>query len=102
MAARIRARAIRRTGELLSEFQTSDAGGRPPKNDHGGVAVSQAEAGKQAGMSRRQIETASAVAKIPEDEFEAAVEADRPATVSELRDLFREKNPGWLCQTNAS
>lgn len=92
MAARIRARAIKRTGELLREFQTGEKGGRPKENDHGSEVVSQAQAGADAGMSRRQIETASALAKIPEAEFEAAVERETPATITELRNWKRPQD----------
>jgi hypothetical protein len=79
MASRIRARAIRRTGELLEEFQASPKAGRPAKNDDGTVNISQKQAGLDAGMSERQIATASAAAKIPKADFEAAVESERPA-----------------------
>ena len=67
---RIQGRAVRRVGELLREFQASPAGGRPSKNEDGTDHVSQAKAGKTAGLSERQIKTASAVARVPEAELE--------------------------------
>ncbi len=40
-------------------------------------------------MSERQEKTASRVANIPEEEFDAAVEGDDPPTVSQLADMGR-------------
>jgi CHAD domain-containing protein len=60
---RIRARAIRWAGELLKQFQNERA--RTDLAD-GAVIQTQMQAGHDAGMSERQISTASAVAKIPE------------------------------------
>ncbi len=57
MAARIRARAIRRTGELLQEFQS--VGGRPKTNE-ATLKSSQEQIGKEAGLSEWQIANASA------------------------------------------
>jgi len=80
MADRIQARAIRRAGELLKQF---DGRGRPPENNHGaGVIFSQAKAAADAGMSRRQKETAVRVANVPAETFERAVEAEKPAAVT--------------------
>ncbi len=75
MAARIRARAVRRSGELLRQIQ-------PAKNQHdasagaGGGPGSRGNAAREAGMSPRQAKTATRVANVPEDEFEAQVESD--------------------------
>ena len=76
MAARIRARAIRRTGELLSEFQNARA--RTDLGDGTGIQT-QDSVGKAAGISERQIKDASAIAKIPDADFEATVESELPA-----------------------
>ena len=80
MALRIRARAIRRCGELLRKI-------KPARGEHmkgvGGDPSRKATA-TQAGLSERQRKTALRVANVPEDEFEAAVEGGSPATVKKL------------------
>lgn len=76
MAVRIRARAVRRCGELLKQF---DAKGR---NQHTEVSrgtptkLSQREAAERAGISKDQQVTAVRVANVPEPEF-ALSEASR-------------------------
>lgn len=83
---RIRARAIKRCGQLLDEVK-ADKGGRPtekPKPVSAPVPVSRGEAARNAGMSKRQQVTAVRVARVPEQEFEQAVESDDPPTVTEL------------------
>lgn len=77
MAMRIRARAIRRAGELLKTF---DARG----NKQGDQPISQREAADNAGMSRHQQRQAVGVANVPQPEFERAVDAEKPPTISEL------------------
>jgi hypothetical protein len=77
----IQARAIRRCGELLRQVAPDPKPGRP-KN--GGDAPTITRAAKQAGLSRDQRVAALRVANVPADDFEDAVEADEPATVTEL------------------
>lgn len=72
-AIRIQSRAIRRCGQLLKEYQTSAKGGRPSGNGDGAGPVSQRQAAEEAGMSERQEKTASRVANVPKEDFEAAV-----------------------------
>lgn len=92
----LQGRAVRRAGELLEEFQSK--GGRPPKTTEGahgssenGGPKSQKEAARQAGLSPHQERQARNVAKVPEGEFEEAVESDDPPSVTELADrLLRE------------
>ena len=55
----IQARAVRRAGQLLKEFQTSPQGGRPGGNGAGGDTVSQRQAAAAAGMSKDQEVTAA-------------------------------------------
>lgn len=81
MADRIQARAIRRAGELLKEY---DGRGRPAENNNGGDVISQMQAAQNAGMSQRQKETAVRVANVPEADFEGAIESDDPPTVTAL------------------
>lgn len=91
MAVRIQARAMRRAGELLEEFQS--VGGRPSKTSGGAPTSSQRKAAKDAGLSKDQEVTARRVASIPEADFEAAIEGDDPPTVTALADRGTEKRP---------
>ncbi len=82
MASRIKARAVKRCGELFKQIA-------PAKNHHdartrGGATPSRIKAAKAAGLSRDEMKQAIRVANIPDDEFEAMVESDRPPTVTEL------------------
>lgn len=83
MAARIRARATRRAGELLKQIE-------PAKNQHDATAragdgpSSRSEAARNAGLSARQQKQAQRLASIPADDFEEMVESG--ATVTELAD----------------
>lgn len=94
LAVRIQARAVRRCGELLKQF---DAKGR---NQHTGEDVegthntlSRREAAQQAGMSLHQQTQAVRVATIPEPEFEAAVESDEKVTVTRLAEKGKKPRP---------
>lgn len=89
-ADRIQARAIRRCGELLKQF---DGRGRPSINSIGDGTISQREAAEQAGLSKRQQVTAVRVAKVPEHQFEAAVESDQPPTVTRLSEMAPKPPP---------
>lgn len=70
-ADRIQARAIRRCGELLKQF---DGRGRPTENNEGAHTISQREAAAEAGMSRHQQSTAVRVANLPAEAFVAELE----------------------------
>jgi hypothetical protein len=91
LADRIQARAVRRCGELLKQY---DGRGRPNKNSGGAPPISQRQAAGQAGMSRDQQRQAVNVANVPEDEFEGAVESDSPPTVTQLAGQGRQKRDG--------
>jgi hypothetical protein len=91
-ATRISARAIRRAGDLLREFQS--LGGRPSKTSAGtDTGFSQRDAAAHAGMSKRQEVTAIRVANVPEDEFELLVESDTPPTVTALAERGKSSRP---------
>lgn len=84
LARRIRARAIRRSGELLKAYETSK-GGRPSKTGRGAPTSStRTQAARSAGMSKDQQVTAVRVASVGERAFDEAVESDDPPTVTEL------------------
>jgi hypothetical protein len=82
MADRIQARAIRRCGELLQQIQA--ASGRRTDLEPSPGAPTRSEAAREAGLTRHQHHTAIRVARVPDPEFEEAVEGDDPATVTEL------------------
>lgn len=64
MAARIRARAMRRAGELLKQFNAQ--GARTDQLLDGGVQKSQSRAASEAGFSERQAKNAVRIANIPQ------------------------------------
>lgn len=83
MATRIRDRAIRRAGELLQ--QLDGRGGDRSKSEGGHTsAISQAEAARDAGMSKHQQVQAVRIANIPREDFDRQVESDKPPTLSQL------------------
>jgi hypothetical protein len=86
LATRIQGRAMQRVGELLKEIKPSK-GGRPRNGETSAGAhtsLTRTQAATEAGLSDHQRKTALRVASIPPAEFEAAVESDKPPTVTEL------------------
>jgi hypothetical protein len=84
-AVRIRARAVRRCGELLREIpakagHVTGGGAQPHRSER-------AQAAADAGLSRDQAKDALRLAKIPADDFERAVESPSPPTVAELAEI---------------
>lgn len=94
LARRIQARAVRRAGELLRTFQNPHKGLNTSSN--GSVTTgprSQREAAEEAGMSLRQERTAVRVSRVPDDDFEAAVESEDPPTVTALAENGKRPAP---------
>lgn len=89
MAARIRARAIRRCGELLKEIPKAPPGRK--LGDAPPPISARAQAAQDAGLSRDQTKDALRVARIPARDFEAAVESESPPTITELADRGTRK-----------
>lgn len=87
-ATRIKARAIRRSGELLREIPAKTRGGAVPP-----LHSERARAAKDAGLSRDQAKQAVRVAKVPATEFEEAIEADEPPSIEELAERGTSKKP---------
>ncbi len=85
-ARRIRARALRRCGELLRAF---DARGGDRTKSQGGLtfARSRGREAEDAGISRYKAFVAGRLAAIPEKVFEAAIETDNPPSSSSLMRL---------------
>lgn len=92
-AMRIRARAIRRCGELLQEVKPS-TGGRPSeKLVEAAPQVSRTQAANDAGMSRDQKVQALRVAAVEHEVFEASLALPKPKTVTELADIGKRPAP---------
>ena len=72
-------RAIRRCGQLLNDIEKATN-----RHDVTRAGTGRARAARAAGLSHRQKHTAVRVARVPERDFDAAVDADAPATVTEL------------------
>ena len=91
-AMRIRARAVRRTAELLKQFD-GRGGDRSGKTDRtGSSAATQREAVEAAGMSERQQVTA--IRDVPKEEFDRQVEAVMPATVTKPAEIGKKTGAG--------
>jgi hypothetical protein len=94
LADRIQGRAIRREGELLEEVVAAKTGPKPKNSGPAPAANSGRFAmGRAAGLSDRQTKTALRVAKIPEAEFEEAIESENPPTVTELAERGTKRKP---------
>jgi hypothetical protein len=84
MAQRIRARAIRRAGELLKQIEPQHGANQNiSAGDHTKV-LTRDSAARDAGMSKHQQVQATRVASIPPQDFERQVESDKPPTLSQL------------------
>lgn len=93
-ADRIRARAIRRCGELLAEIPKAKGGitreGTPGSQPS---PVSRSTMASEAGMSERQQKTALRVAAVERETFEAGLALPKPKTVTELAALGTKHAP---------
>ncbi len=87
MARRIKARAVRKLGELLKDF---DGRGRKNKNVVAHTFTTRQKAAEAAGISRAQQTTAARVAAIADPDFEACVEDPSPPGTSLLAELGRK------------
>lgn len=90
-AVRISARAIRRMGELLKQFEAP--GARTDKPTEGDHPRSAAEAASNAGLSEHQHKQAVRVANVSEEDFEAAVEGEETTTITKLAERGKKSNP---------
>lgn len=93
MAQRIRARAIRRAGEILKQIEPGKTGPKPELTNAADSQLTRTEAARAAGMSERQQVTAVRVASVPSDVFDILVEDDKPATITELAEMGTKSAP---------
>jgi hypothetical protein len=86
MAMRVRARAYRRCGELLQQIESAKGGDRGNQHTGGrsGNAPSRSNAAADAGLSKRQKDTALQVASIAKPTFDRLVDDAAPPTIAEL------------------
>lgn len=93
-AMRIRARAVRRCGELLKEVDKAQGGQPFQKQNSTRMSghTSRTDAAKAAGLSKQQKDDALRVANVPAAEFESQVESEEPPTITTLADQGKEKN----------
>lgn len=89
LALKIRARAIRRCGELLGQIEKAQ-GARTDLGPAPDLGLTRSQTAREAGLSKRQQSTAMRVAKIPEDEFELEMEKERPETITVLAGMKSE------------
>ena len=87
---RIQARAVRRCGELLKTYD-GRGGDRTKKVD---TRPSAKDMANDAGMSEHQHKTAARVANVPDEQFDEAVELDKPpAVTTPVRDGQKKAPP---------
>lgn len=90
MAKRIQARAYRRMNEVLQAIDGRNGQNLPGAKSVGTDTFSRHDAAAAAGLSKRQQVTAARIGNVPEDEFEAAIEADKPPTLTKLAEMGRK------------
>ena len=90
MAGRIRARAMRRAGELLKQIEPARGANQNIEDGAVPKVETRKEVARQAGMSERQQKTAIRVANVPERSFNEQVESDSPPTVTTLAEQGRK------------
>ena len=90
-ARRIRARAVRRCGELLKEIESGKGKHWKSRRDGGGPSTSRAQAAADAGLSPRKVKDSIRVANVPEESFEEQLESDSPPTIPNLAEQGTEK-----------
>lgn len=93
MAMRIRARAVRRMGEILQQIEPQQ-GGRPPQTRvPPDPSFSRTEVATRSGLSERQRKTSLRVANVPATDFVRQVETDNPVGVKALAEQGKKAAP---------
>jgi len=91
MARRIRARAVRRMGQLLSEYDGRD-GDRTKNVTAPTFAPTRREAAQAAGISPAQQVTAGRIARIPDPNFSEYIESPRPPGTTLLAQMGKRSH----------
>jgi len=84
MAQRIRARAIRRAGEIMKQIEPRTGNQHTVLKEGDHLKQNRTNAAREAGMSDWQQKTALRVANLSDEEFDRQIESDAPPTVSQL------------------
>jgi hypothetical protein len=93
-AMRIRARAIRRCGELLKEIEKAQGANQNIRDGEGPKVQTRKTAATEAGMSERNAKTAIRVANVNGESFESQVESAQPPTITKLAEQGKGKAVG--------
>jgi hypothetical protein len=100
MADRIQARAIKRCGDLLREIESRPMANLKQFRKEGNhPSVSRTQAARDAGLSEHQQKTAIRVSRIPDDEFQEAIESDNPPTITALAERGKQSRLKAPCVT---
>lgn len=91
MSKRIRARAMRRCGELLKMFDGRSGQNFPNAKRDGAVPFSKSQIGEAAGLSERQIKQSNNLSNISENDFNHQIESDQVPTLTQLSDQGKKK-----------
>jgi hypothetical protein len=84
LSKRIRARAIRRAGELLHAIEPANGANQNITDAADHKVFTRTDAAREAGMSDRQQKNAVRVANIPRQDFDKQVDQPKPPTISQL------------------
>lgn len=84
MAARIKARAVRRAGELLNQIEPQRGANQNIQEGSRPNVATRSDAARDAGFSEHQQKQAQRIAAIPERDFDEQVEAPKPPTLTQL------------------
>ncbi len=87
---RIQARAVRRAGELLKQFNAAGTRNDQPIA-HKDKRLTQRQAAERYGISPKRERTAIRVANILDEDFEAAVDSEHPSTVTALTEQGKKR-----------
>jgi hypothetical protein len=93
MAMRVRARAIRRVGELLEQIPKAFGANQSIDLTGETKVFTRSQAAEDAGLDKNQRNRAVNVARVPEQQFEAQVESDNPPTIKALAEQGIKPRP---------
>lgn len=93
MANRIKARAVRRAGELLKLLEPARGANQNIEAGSGPNVSTRKDAAREAGLSERQQKTAIRVASVPREDFERQVESPKPPTLTQLAQQGTKARP---------
>lgn len=87
MATRIKARAIRRAGELLKQIEPKRGANQNIREGVHPKVETRTEVASDAGLSSHQAKQAIRTANVPTEQFEKLVDSEAPPTVTKLAEM---------------